>query len=377
MKQDVKQGPKRGAAREAKRSPWWSLRLRPNGRTGQTTLILTPAAADEPWRRMRAPLLVLVATLIGGTIGYMVIEGWSAGDAAYMSVITLATIGYGEVNPLSGVGRVFTSILILIGVGGLSYAFTTVTGTLFEGHLTRQWERRRMEKQVRKLEDHYILCGYGRVGQQIARELLRERERFVVVDIDQQMLDRAAAAGMAVVNGSASEDETLRTAGIERARGLITAINGDAENIFITISAHALRPDLPIVARVIQDEAAAKLRRAGATHVVSPYAIAGQQMAMLAARSATVSAMEHLEHDADDLLVVEIRIDTDSTLASLRLSEARAHIDRGLTVLGLRRGGQMLAPPPEDLALQAGDIFAVCGTRDQLRTLENVCEGPK
>lgn len=367
---------KESAQREA-RTPWWSLRLWPNNRSGETTLTLTPSSADEPWRRMRAPLLVLVATLIGGTIGYMIIEGWSAGDAAYMAIITLATIGYGEVNPLSGPGRVFTSVLILIGVGGLSYAFTTVTGTLFEGHLTRQWERRRMEKQVRALTDHYILCGYGRVGQQIARELRREREPFVVVDIDQAMLDRAAAAGMAVVNGSASEDNTLRAAGIERAKGLITAINGDAENIFITISAHALRPDLPIVARVIRDEAAAKLRRAGATYVVSPYAIAGQQMAMLAARSATVSAIEHLDHDADDLLVVEIRVDSDSALAGQRLADARDRIDRGLTLLGLRRDGQMLAPPPDDLSLQAGDIFAVCGTRDQLRTLENACEGPR
>ncbi len=359
------------------RKPWWTLRLRPAGRTGRATLTLAPAAADEPWRRLRGPLLTIGATMILGTLGYMVIEGWTFGDSAYMMLITLATIGYGEVQPLSNAGRLFTSALILVGVAGLSYTFTTITGTLFEGHLTRQWERRRMEKRVGQLTDHYILCGYGRVGQQIARELLREGEAVVVVDSDQLELDRATAAGLPIVNGNATEDDTLRAAGIERARALISAVNGDADNTFITISAHALRPDMPIVARIVREEAGPKLRRAGATHIVSPYAIAGHQMAMLAARSATVSAIDHLQHDADDLLVVEVRIDTDSPLAGLRLGAARERVDRGLTMLGLRRGGQMFAPPPEDIELVAGDIFAVCGTRAQLRTLENACEGPR
>jgi voltage-gated potassium channel len=360
-----------------KRRAWLSLRIRPAGRDGQATLVVTQAAENEPWRRMRGPLVLLLLSMLFGTLGYMVIEGWSFGDSAYMMIITLATIGYGEVRPLSTVGRVFTSVLILIGVAVLSYAFTTVMGTFFEGHLTRQWERRRMEKRVQQLTDHYILCGYGRVGWQIAQELLRERETFVVVDTDQRALDQASAAGLPVVTGSASEDDILRAAGIERAKGLITAVSSDADNVFITISARALRPDLPIVARVTQDQSIPKLRRAGATHVVSPYAIAGHQMAMLAARSSTVSLMDLLGHDEDDLAVVEVRIDSDSALANLSLADARDHFDRELTILGLRRGGRMLAPPPEDLPLQAGDLFAVCGTRDQIRTIENACEGPK
>jgi len=366
-----------GSRRERQRTPWWTLRLRPSGRAGHSILTVSPAAADEPWRRLRGPLLTIVATMILGTLGYMLIEHWSLSDSAYMVLITLATIGYGEVKPLSEAGRIFTSVLILIGVAGLSYTFTTVTGTLFEGHLTRQWERRRMEKRVAQLTDHYILCGYGRVGQQIARELLHEGEALVIIDSDQRKLDRASAAGFPIVNGNASEDDILRAAGIERAKGLITAVNGDADNTFITISAHALRPDMPIVARVVRDDAAPKLRRAGATHVVSPYVIAGHQMAMLASRSATISALDHLHHDADDLLVEEVRVDTDSPLTGLRLSEARGRISSGLILLGLRRSGQMLAPPPDDLELVAGDIFAACGTRDQMRTLENACEGPR
>ena len=234
-----------------------------------------------------------------------------------------------------------------------------------------------MEKRVQQLTDHYILCGYGRVGLQIAQELIREGEPFVVVDTDQQMLDQVSAAGLPIVAGSAAEDDILRAAGIERAKGLITAVSSDADNVFITISARALRPDLPIVARVTQDQSAPKLRRAGATHVVSPYAIAGHQMALLAARSSTVSMVDHLGQDEDDLSVVEVRIDTDSTLAGLRLADARANFDGQLILLGLRRAGRMLAPPPEDLPLQPGDIFAVCGTRDQIRTIENACEGPK
>lgn len=362
---------------QEKRAAWWSLRLRPTGRDGQATLVVTQTSDNEPWRRMRGPLLLLFLAMLFGTLGYMIIEGWTFGDSAYMMIITLATIGYGEVRPLTTGGRVFTSVLILIGVAVLSYAFTTVMGTFFEGHLTRQWERRRMEKRVQQLTNHYILCGYGRVGRQIAQELVRERETFVVVDTDQHSLDLAAAAGYPIVLGSAAEDDILRVAGIDRARGLISAVSNDAENTFITISARALRPDLPIVARVTQEQSVPKLRRAGATHVVSPYAIAGHQMAMLAARSSTVSMMEMLGHDEDDLAVVEVRIDTDSTLASLPLVEARHHFDRDLTILGLRRGGRMLAPPPEDLALQPGDLFAICGTREQIRTIENACEGPK
>jgi voltage-gated potassium channel len=357
------------------RQPWWTLRLWPLGQSGRVTLSVAPASADEPWRRMRGPLFTLLATMLLGTVGYMLIEGWSVGDAAYMMLITLATIGYGEVRPLTDAGRLFTSFLILVGVAGLSYTFTIVTGTLFEGHLTRQWERRRMARLVDSLTDHYILCGYGRVGQQIARELLREGETIVIIDSDQHELDRAAALGLAVVNGNASEDDTLRAAGIERAKGLIAAVNGDADNTFITISAHALRPEMPIVARVVRDESAPKLRRAGATHVVSPYAIAGYQMATLAARSATISAIDHLEHDEDDLVVVEVRIDHDSALAGLRLAEARRQLGIGLTLLGVRRGKQMFAPPPDDIKLVAGDIFAACGTRQQIRKLENACEG--
>jgi voltage-gated potassium channel len=360
-----------------KRRAWLTLRAQTTGRDGQATLVVTPASANEPWQRMRGPLALLLLAMLFGTLGYMVIEGWSLGDSAYMMIITLATIGYGEVRPLSSIGRVFTSILILIGVAVLSYAFTTVMGTFFEGHLTRQWERRRMEKRVQQLTGHYILCGYGRVGWQIARELLRERESLVIVDTDQRSLDQATAAGLPIVAGSASDDDILHAAGIERAKGLITAVSSDAENVFITISARALRPDLPIIARVTQDETAAKLRRAGATHVVSPFAIAGHQMAMLAARSSTVSMMDLFSHDEDDLAVVEVRIDTDSALANLPLVDARNHFDRDLTILGLRRAGRMLAPPPEDLPLQPGDLFAVCGTRDQIRTIENACEGPK
>ncbi len=347
------------------------------GQTGAAMLVVAPASANEPWRRMRGPLLLLAASMAFGTLGYMIIERWSLNDSAYMMVITLATIGYGEVRPLSGPGRIFTSILILIGVAVLSYAFTTVMGTFFEGHLTRQWERRRMEKRVQQLTDHYILCGYGRVGWQIAQELIREKEPFVVVDADQATLDQASAAGLPIVVGSASEDDILRAAGIERAKGLISAVSSDADNVFITISARALRPDMPIIARVTLDQSVPKLRRAGATHVVSPYAIAGQQMALLAARSSTVGVLDMMAHAEDDLLVEEVRIDTDSPLAGLRLADARTRVNQQLTILGLRRAGRMLAPPPEDFPLQVGDIFAVCGTRDQLRTIENACEGPR
>ncbi len=326
--------------------------------------------------RLGGPLLALVMTLATGTLGYVLIEGWSVEDAFYMAVTTLATVGYGEIHPLSRVGRIFTSGLILLGVGAIFYAFSSVTGFVFEGQLTQRWERRRMERRVGQVGDHFILCGYGRMGRQIARDLLREGVGFVVTDVNQASLDVAANDGLLVVYGNATEDDVLRRAGIERARGLITAVANDSDNIFVTLSARALRPDLPIVARANYDDAVHKLRRAGATQVVSPYSMAGQQMALLAVRPSTVDFVETLLRGAGgDLLLEDVRIAPASPLVERSIGEARRRFAAGATLLAIQRDGQMLAPPPEDLTVRAGDVIAAVGTGSQLRTLEHACEG--
>ena len=326
--------------------------------------------------RLGGPLLALATTLLVGTLGYVLIEGWSLADAAYMTVTTVATVGYGELHPLSHAGRLFTIALILLGVGSIFYAFGAVMTFVFEGHLTRSWGLRRMERRVQQLSGHHILCGYGRVGRQIARDLRRERVPFVVIDVNQSSLDQAAAEGLTIVYGNASEDEVLVKAGIERAAGLIAAIADDADNIFVTLSARTLRPDLTIVARANYDDAVHKLRRAGATHVVSPYAMAGQQMALLAVRPAAVDFVETLLRGAGgDFLLEDLRIAETSELVGISVTAARRQFASGATLLALRRDGRMLAPPPVDTTLRADDIIVVAGTDGQLRLVDRACGG--
>jgi voltage-gated potassium channel len=331
----------------------------------------------EPYgRRLAGPVLTLAATLLAGTFGYILIEGWPPDDALYMTITTISTVGFSEVRPLSRAGRLFTVALILVGVGALFYTFSSVMVFVFEGHLTQRWERRRMERAVSHLADHYILCGYGRVGRQIAHELRREGARFVVIDVNQTSLAAAEQDGLLVTYGNAADDQVLRRAGIERACGLITATAEDADNIFVTLSTRALRSDLSIVARANHEDSVPKLRRVGATRVVSPYTMAGQQMAMLAVRPAAVDFVETLLGGAGgDLLLEDIQIEEGAPLVGLSVAAARRRFASGATLLALRRDERMLAPPPVDLTLRGGDVIALAGTDEQLRLVERACSG--
>lgn len=328
-------------------------------------------------RRLAGPFVALVASLVVGTAGYMLIEGWSFTDALYMTVMAVATVGFEEVHPLSTAGRYFTIALILIGIIGISYTISVIVGLIVEGQLTEHWGRRRVERRVAQLTGHYIICGYGRVGRQIAGELTREGIPFVLIDVNQPSLDVAAAEGLLVVYGNATEDLVLHRAGLERARGLIAAVANDADNIFITLSARALRPELPIVARANYEDAVHKLRLAGATRVVSPYTMAGQQMALLAVRPAAVDFAETLLRGAGgSLLLEDVRVAAGSALEHVSIAAARERFAGGATLAAVQRAGRLLAPPPDDLALQAGDVIAIVGTDEQLHALERACEGP-
>jgi voltage-gated potassium channel len=325
-------------------------------------------------RQLLGPIAALIATIAFGTVGYLLIEGWTFPEALYMSVMTIATVGFGEVRPLSDGGRYFTICLILVGLVGISYTISVITGMIVQGHLTQHWGRRRMERKVGQVSDHYIICGYGRVGRQTAEELKRERTPFVVIDTNQPSLDRAAADGLLVVYGNATEDEVLHRAGIDRARGLITAVANDADNIFVTLSARSLRPDMLIVARANYEDAVRKLRLAGATRVVSPYTMAGQQMALLAVRPAAVDFAERLlRGEGGSLLLEDVHVEPGSALDGISIAAARGRYAGGATLAAVQREGRLLAPPPDDLVLRADDIIAIVGADDQLRALERAC----
>jgi voltage-gated potassium channel len=322
-------------------------------------------------RQLLRPAVIIVLILLTGTLGYMVIEGWNVLDALYMTITTMATVGFGEVHPLSPQGRVFTIALIVLGVGGALYLLTTMMQFVFEGHLGRNLERRRMQRRIDHLRDHFILCGFGRVGRQVSHDFRAGGVPFVVIDVNQSSLDAAAEEGCLCVRGDAADDETLRRAGIETARGLVTCVNSDADNIFVTLSARALRSDLFIVARGNNDEAAPKLRRAGADRVVSPYSIGGRQMAMLATRPAAVELIDRVLSHADvDLLLEDFTVREGSRLVGRTVREVGQEIAPGVLILAIRRQAQLVTQPPSDAAVDVGDELVAFGTSAQLRALE-------
>ena len=235
-------------------------------------------------REFRVVYVLLAFTLIisGGTIGYVVIEDWGWLDSFYVTIITVTTVGFAEVRPLTSLGRFFTIALVILGVGGIFYAFGVVGEYLLSGHLGGLLWRRRMDNEIGELKGHVIVCGYGRTGIHVASDLVRQGTPAVVVDSSEDAVATAIDDGHLAIRGDAGDDDMLRRAGIERASGLVAAVAPDPECLMVVLTARSLAPDLPIVARAEQDVSEPKLHRAGANRVVSLYRIAGRRMAQMA-----------------------------------------------------------------------------------------------
>jgi voltage-gated potassium channel len=317
------------------------------------------------------PAAMVVCVVVLGVGGYMLLEGWPFLDALYMVLTALTTVGYGEIRPLSSTGRVFTMLVIVLGVGTMLYTLTTLVQYAAEGAFGQRLKRRRMQGHIDRLSGHTILCGYGRVGREIASEFRREAMPFLVIDLNQASLDLAASDGCLVVHGDATSDAVLLAAGIKRARTLVTAVDSDVDNVYVTLSARGLNPSLLIVARASQEDAAAKLQRAGADRVISPYQIGGRRMAMLALRPLAVEFVDTVMHDpSTDLLLEELEIGPESPLHGKTLEAVRQDGNDGLIVLAVQRGGQLLANPSPALVLQANDQLVVMGPKHALEGLE-------
>jgi voltage-gated potassium channel len=323
--------------------------------------------------------VILVAALLpiilcSGTIGFHVIEGYPFFDAFYMTLITISTVGYQEVHALSRAGRIFNSFLILFGVGTVFFAVGIMTQTIIELELQDHYGRRRKRRMVAALKNHYIVCGFGRVGRNAAYELQRAKVPFVVVDRSEQRVARATTAGMVAIVADATEDECLREAGIMRAQGLIAALPGDAENLFIILSAKTLNPNLNIVTRASEEGAEEKLRRAGADTVFAPYTMAGQRLAQALVRPHVMKFLDFATSHAGPSIVMEqIYVSPNSKFASRKLAEVRSRDDLGIIVLALRKSdGQMVFNPPSETTITAGDYLIVLGEQQNLDRLERM-----
>ena len=322
--------------------------------------------------RLLPTLVVLTAVLVGGTLGYVVIEGWHPWDAFYMTVTTVATVGFREVHPLSTAGQAFTLVLIFVGVSSALYAFSVLAAVVVEGGWPRYAERWRYARMINNLSDHYVICGYGRIGSIVAAEFARQKSPFVIVDRDPGRVAEAKQHGHAAVEGDASREETLKLLGIDRARGLVAAVGTDAENVYAVLTARVMNSNLFIIARAEGEESISKLKKAGADRVISPYRIGAVQIAQTALRPAVVDFVEIATSSENlELSIEEIKIETSSTMAGRSLAEAVKRDKMNVVVVGIQHAqGRMEFNPTSDTVLRAGDHLIALGSSSTLKELE-------
>jgi voltage-gated potassium channel len=321
---------------------------------------------------VRIWLVVIVGCIVVGTGGYLILEpGLRPLDALYMTVITLTTVGFGEGQPVTDAGRIWTMILSLVGVGLIFGTVGIVAEYLVVEATSGRREARRMIEAVGKLSGHYILCGYGRVGLTVARELVHSGLKVVVIDILPESLARARREGFLEVEGDATEEATLRAAGIERARGLITTIDSDAHNVYVILSARAINPGLFVVARANTEDSEARLMQAGASRVVSPYTMAGHRLAELAVRPRVVDFIDAaLSHGELAFSMEEVEVVAGNELDGMTVGVLR---DSGVFALAIVTGERSYeANPPADRTLKAGETLVVSGSVARLRELRGM-----
>jgi len=320
---------------------------------------------------LRIVLLALLVVILLGTIGFHFIEGWSWFDGFYMVVTTLTTIGYQEVHPLSHAGRIFNVFVILAGVSLVLVTIGALTQALLEFELQSFFGRRRMEREIGRLSGHYIICGAGRVGRSAARELARKPVPFLIIEQNDAKAQRYAGENWLMMVGDATQEQTLRDAQIERARGLVAATTTDATNLYIVLTARALNAKLKIVARASEEDAEKHLLTAGADSVVSPYAFAGQRTAQSFLRPHVVSFLDTATtHLGVDLEIGEIYVSPVSRFAGQTIETSRIRQDRGVIVLAIKREAGMRFNLAPDDRIEAGDFLIAMGEPTQLRQLE-------
>lgn len=317
-------------------------------------------------------LIILVFTT--GTLGYMFLEGWPFLDALYMTITTLSTVGYGEVRPLDTSGKLFTCILILTGVGTATYAFSRVIALVVEGEIAKKRLKKRMEKDLSKLKNHVIVCGYGRLGRIVTKEIIEAKQRVVVIDTHDLGNLGENPDGIIFIQGSAYEDEVLKQAGVERAKVLLTMLPSDAENVYVTLCARDLNPYLKIIARTEDDGGESRLKRAGASQVVAPYRLSGNKIVQQIIRPYVSDFLELAGSGTKtNLFIEEVVVPIDSKLAgkSLEQSELRAKTGAIIAAFISSEGKMTFNPGGKDI-IEAGSTMIVLGEHQALGKITEV-----
>jgi len=329
--------------------------------------ILPPIA---PEKRLLTAVFLLAGLLILGVVGYMIIEGWSLLDAFYMTVTTVTTVGFREVKPLTDEGRIFTTLLILFGVGVAFYILTNLVALVVEGDLGIALGLRRMKGRIEALRNHYILCGFGRVGEEIAREFIERRIHFVIIDSNPEAIERARKQDYLLIEGDASSDTTLTDAGIQRARCLLAASDSDSGNTYAILTAKALNPRIFVVGRVGQPASMTRMMRAGADRVISPYSIGGRRMVLSALQPLVLDFIDTLATGRHgEQILAELKVSEESGLAGHTIEECFRTCSSA-TILGLQKpSGAVQVGPRGSTTLELGDRLMVLGNETELETI--------
>jgi len=325
----------------------------------------------DPIAKFRAPLVLLFIVLVVGTLGYKLLYPIPVLDALYMTVITLSTVGFREVVPLDARGKIFTVLLILMGLGSITLAASSLFQFMIEGHLLGLVKRRKMERTLEHLKNHYIVCGFGRVGAQISRDFVKARVPFVVIDSNPEALARLEKCGYLFVAGNATSDEILLKAGIERAKGIVAASDSDPDNVLITLSARLLNPKIFIVSRASSEDVFDKLYKAGANRVVSPYLSTGKKMAAMILKPVVHDYLDTMAYSTDlEIRIGDMEVPPGSEIVGKTIQESAIRKRTGVTILAIKRpDGRVLTNPPVSTVLASGDHLILVGTAEQIESL--------
>jgi len=327
---------------------------------------------------IRKKLILSVSLLIFinafGVAGYMIIEGWTFRDSLFMTVITITTVGYGEVHDLTPEGEIFTIVLLVVGVGIILYLLVTEAKLLIEGELEDLIGRKRLERKIRELKDHYIICGFGRMGKTIAKEF-SSRDIDILI-IEKNSVPQIEKGELLILEGDANNEDVLRNAGIENAKGLISVLPTDAENLFLVLSARELNPDLFIVTRASEESSERKILRAGADRVVSPYYTGGVRIANSILKPAVVDFIEFATKTGNlELQLEEVLLSKDSELSEMTLENAGIGRDLGVIIVAIKRpDGAMEFNPNSTSIINSGDTLVALGETSKLKELEKLAE---
>ncbi|MEW6600141.1 MAG: potassium channel protein [Nitrospirota bacterium] len=324
-------------------------------------------------KKLINPVIAILGVIAFGVAGYILIEGWGVFDSLYMTIITLTTVGYHEVHELSRAGRTFSMVLILSGVGTMFYTFGVGAKVLLEGELRDLLGRKKLTKKIESLKNHYIICGFGRMGSIICREMLQRKAEFVIIEKSSSVVT-SMDADFLTLQGDATQDVILKQAGIERAKGLISVLSSDSENLYVVLSARGLNPKLKIVARASEEGAESKLMRAGADNVVSPYFIGGLRIAHTLLKPAVVDFIEFATKSGNlELQMEEIKVRGTSDIIGRSLDECGIRKEMGIIIVAIKReSGEMEFNPKSTSVIKQGDTLVAMGETKQLKALEDL-----